>query len=329
MHILLVLPKVQVFLNFKYSFLEGFDKLGIQTTCYEINEEKSFTIQRKELLQCIKEKHITACLMINDIANDKEFFFTKEIINQVKCYIWFVDAASRMKRNDFNLKLYEEVYTFEPSDIDYGIKVYGRPFKYLPLTAGETIFCNHKEKEKYVYDISFIGLVAGCSKRLELLDTVAKYCVQNHKTMVCYGHFWHTDHLLQSVIGKMKFKIKHPYLCRFVINKRIEPHEAAKIYKRTRINLNIHIPQHTGFNCRTFEILGNGNFELCDKQNLEYIHLEDGKHIVFYEDKQELLKKIDYYLKNDEEREKIASQGGEYINKQYSFDKILEKFIHS
>lgn len=131
------------------------------------------------------------------------------------------------------------------------------------------------------------------------------------------------------MIESIKFKIKHPYLHKFVVNKRITAQEAANIYKRTRINLNIHIPKHTGFNCRTFEILGNGNFELCDQQNLDYIYFEDGKHIVFYKNKSDLLKKIEYYLTHDKEREKIANQGGIYVNKQYSFDKILGKIIKS
>lgn len=111
------------------------------------------------------------------------------------------------------------------------------------------------------------------------------------------------------------------------MNKRICAQDAANIYQHTRINLNIHIPKHSGFNCRTFEILGGHNFELCDIQNLEYIKLEDGEHIVFYKNKQDLLEKIAYYLNNDTKREKIANQGGAYVNEYYSFDKSLQKIF--
>ena len=183
------------------------------------------------------------------------------------------------------------------------------------------------QKKEYIYDVSFIGLVAGCAKRLELLDAVAKYCVKHHKKMICYGHFWHNAHPLQNAIESIKFKIKHPHLYRFVVNKRICAQDAANIYQHTRINLNIHIPKHSGFNCRTFEILGGHNFELCDIQNLEYIKLEDGEHIVFYKNKQDLLEKIAYYLNNDTKREKIANQGGAYVNEYYSFDKSLQKIF--
>ncbi len=326
MHILLLLSKVQTILNFKKSFLEGFCTLGIQTICYEVDDERSFDIQREEVLQCIHHNHITACLMINDISHHNKFFINENMLKTVNCYVWFVDAAYNNIK-DPNLKLYKGVYTFEPKDIAYGLKTYGLKFTYLPLTAGQSTFCNNNQKKEYIYDISFIGLVSGCAKRLEYLDAVAKYCAQHHKKMACYGHFWHSAHPLQNMLESIKFKIKHPYLHKFVVNKRISPQDAAEIYKCTRINLNIHIPKHTGFNCRTFEILGNGNFELCDKQNLDVIHLEDGKHIVFYKNKSDLLKKIEYYLKNDKEREQIANQGGRYVNEQYSFDKVLEKII--
>lgn len=326
LNVLLVLPKVGTILNFKNSFLEAFCKLNMNVTCYEVDGEKNFDIQRKEAMQCIQDNHITACLMINDISSNGIFFMNEELLKSVDCYVWFVDAAY-CNRKDPHIPLYKGVYSFEPNDIAYGRKTYGIEFTYLPLTAGQSIFCNYSQKKEYIYDISFIGLVAGCAKRLELLDAVAKYCVKHHKKMICYGHFWHNAHPLQNAIESIKFKIKHPHLYRFVVNKRICAQDAANIYQHTRINLNIHIPKHSGFNCRTFEILGGHNFELCDIQNLEYIKLEDGEHIVFYKNKQDLLEKIAYYLNNDTKREKIANQGGAYVNEYYSFDKSLQKIF--
>ena len=64
-----MLPKVGTILNFKNSFLEAFCKLNMNVTCYEVDGEKNFDIQRKEAMQCIQDKHITACLMINDISS--------------------------------------------------------------------------------------------------------------------------------------------------------------------------------------------------------------------------------------------------------------------
>ena len=41
----------------------------------------------------------------------------------------------------------------------------------------------------------------------------------------------------------------------------------------------------------------------------------------------DLLEKIAYYLNNDTKREKIANQGGAYVNEYYSFDKSLQKIF--
>ena len=75
--------------------------------------------------------------------------------------------------------------------------------------------------------------------------------------------------------------------------------------------------------------MGNGNFELCDKQNTEAIPLEDNKHLSFYESIDELIHKIQYYLSNDVEREKIAMCGGEFVNSRFSFADILKIIIEN
>lgn len=147
MHILLLLPKVQTVLNFKKSFLEGFCALGIKAICYEVDGERSFDIQREEVFQCIRNNRITDCLMINDISHHNEFFINEDILKAVNCYVWFVDAAY-CNIKDPNLKLYKGVYSFEPKDIEYGLKTYGLKFTYLPLTAGQSTFCNCNQKKR-------------------------------------------------------------------------------------------------------------------------------------------------------------------------------------
>ena len=64
------------------------------------------------------------------------------------------------------------------------------------------------------------------------------------------------------------------------------------------------------FNMRVFETLGCGTMLLTDeiKNGLPYL-FEDGKDLVLYRSYKELLDEVNYYLTNDEEREKIAEQG--------------------
>ena len=184
-----------------------------------------------------------------------------------------------------------------------------------------------KLNSKKCFYHQFATLVSGSEKRLKILNAIAKYCKTNHKKMVCYGHFWHNSHYLQKIIGSIKFYCKYPTLHSYVINQRISPDECADLYKQTKINLNIHIPQHTGFNCRTFEILGNNNFELCDEQDNHFINFIDRKHLVFYHNEKEVVSLFDYYLKHPVEREAIAQQGGIFVNEKYKFSDSVKKVL--
>ena len=311
------------------GILHAFQKLQIQAWCYEVNSTISLKQQRQDILTLVKKNHINCCLIINDLCYNQEFFVDESFFRVMQCYLWFVDTAEDIGMKDPCFHLYKKIFSFEPHDITYYEKIHHRKIQYLPLTMNEQIFSSKFTEEKqFEYDICFVGLVAGSVKRIELLETVAKYCFAHDKKMICYGHFWHNSHFLQSIAGALKFRIKHPVLYKYVMNKKISPEKASALYRKTRINLNIHVERHSGFNCRTFEILGNGNFELCDSQNpYGMISLIDGEHLALYRNEEELLKKINYYLENKKIRKKIAYNGGKYVNDMYSLENILSNIF--
>lgn len=308
------------------SFQEAFFQLHIDGKVFIVNEDKIYQKQRKELKKYIVDHGIDRLLCINDFCQNGEYLVDQEIAELAHCHIWFVDSMYSMKTPDSTLSLYEKVSSFEPKDTALS-SVYHKTIHYVPLTMGNNIFCTAPENVEKKYDISFVGLVSGSKKRLKILNAIAKYCKTNHKKMICYGHFWHDSHYLQKIIGSVKFYCKYPTLHSYVINQRISPAECAGLYKQTKINLNIHIPQHTGFNCRTFEILGNNNFELCDEQDNHVINFIDGKHLVFYHDEKEVVNLFDYYLKHPVERETIAQQGGTFVNEKYKFSDSVRKVL--
>ena len=100
------------------------------------------------------------------------------------------------------------------------------------------------------------------------------------KKMLIYGHFWHNKHGYQRIIGALKFKNKYPALFSYINNSYITPVEANELYGKSKICINIHQDIHLGPNPRTFEILGNGNFQLCDNQDFTGIDLIDKQDLV-------------------------------------------------
>lgn len=106
--------------------------------------------------------------------------------------------------------------------------------------------------------------------------------------------------------------------------------EAAKIYAKSKICLNIAMKED--LNMRCFEVMGSGGFLLTDYVPYMEELFEDGKHLVLYRSLDEAVDKAKYYLTHDDEREKIAQAGFEEVMKKHTIDKrvgrILEVIPH-
>jgi spore maturation protein CgeB len=73
---------------------------------------------------------------------------------------------------------------------------------------------------------------------------------------------------------------------------------------------------------------------MCDKMVLPHIlkyPLINKKHIVFYDNLNELLQLINYYILNENERNEIGNEGRKYCLENHTFsnrlDEILEELV--
>lgn len=64
-----------------------------------------------------------------------------------------------------------------------------------------------------------------------------------------------------------------------------------------------------GINYRVWEVLGSGLLLLCNRTSDVEEVLEDGVHCVLWDDDEDLVEKLGYYLEHDEERLAIAAAG--------------------
>ena len=92
------------------------------------------------------------------------------------------------------------------------------------------------------------------------------------------------------------------------------------VFNRSRINLNISLRSiKSGIPLRAFDILGSGGFLL---SNFQADFLDDfipGEDFVYYESKEDLLNKIDYYLAHEEERIAVAANGHDKVAANHTF----------
>lgn len=79
------------------------------------------------------------------------------------------------------------------------------------------------------------------------------------------------------------------------------------------------------FNNRIFEALGVGSFMLSDK-GIYPSYMKEGIHFDVYSNFKELTDKIQYYLKNNIERESMAREGNRMIASRYSKDIQWQEF---
>lgn len=90
--------------------------------------------------------------------------------------------------------------------------------------------------------------------------------------------------------------------------------DAARQFSQSRVVFNISIKDD--LNMRVFETLSTGSFLLTNWLPTLGELFEDGKHLVTYKTLDEMVEKAKYYLKHEDEREKIAEAGyNEFISK--------------
>ena len=104
--------------------------------------------------------------------------------------------------------------------------------------------------------------------------------------------------------------------------------EMPVIFKLSKINLNITLRsiQHA-IPLRVYDILGSGGFLMSNYQHDLAYHFVPGEDFVYYENRQDLLDKIDYYLTNEKERIEIADNAHRKIREEHTFDVRVKEII--
>lgn len=102
------------------------------------------------------------------------------------------------------------------------------------------------------------------------------------------------------------------------------------IFRRSKVNLNINLRTiREGIPLRVFDVLGAGGFLITGYQKGIAERFEDGKDLVMAQTPDDMVAKVDYYLKHDEEREKIARSGQQKVLKDYSYIKLLPDILNA
>lgn len=97
--------------------------------------------------------------------------------------------------------------------------------------------------------------------------------------------------------------------------------QMPEVFANSKVNLNISLKAiRTGIPLRVIDVMGCGGFVLSNYQEeiLEYMH--PGVDCEVYESLEDAYYKVEFYLKNEKIREKIARNGLELVTRDFSFE---------
>lgn len=293
-------------------YMKKIDELGFHS-----GKQKYLASIRRKVDTLLQEFHPDIVLFIN---TPKDILSVEDVqhINQyAKTICWFVDGISDHPEIIDYLKIFHKIYVFEHGDVDYLNRLHLKG-TYLPVGYNDA-FSHVQQQEKQI-DILFIG--SPFHNRLQILEQVSMTACQNEWKLKIIGPFYDEKYPWK----KMLFKKKYPYIYRYLENRRVSSQEAATLYAKTKICLNIHDTKHKSPNPRTFEILAVGSFELIDQRDY-WGTLMPRKDLVEYDGTEDLIQKFNTYLKNDAQRQEIAISGKRRILQNMSMKNIINQIL--
>lgn len=160
----------------------------------------------------------------------------------------------------------------------------------------------------YEYEGNFIG--SWSKRRAEFVNCLAKDNIN------IFGWGWKKKNYISKLdVGKL--------------HKPVDIAEMMKIFSTSKININLlTIENRDTSNLRNFEIPAANGFQLAERSERLLNLFEEEKNIAFFSSPDELKDKYNFYIKNDKERIRIASEGFRFImDNSHSLNDRIKRII--
>lgn len=101
-----------------------------------------------------------------------------------------------------------------------------------------------------------------------------------------------------------------------------------EVFRRSKINLNITLRSITsGIPLRAIDILSCGGFLFSNYQPELAEYFEAGTDFIYFEDFDDMMKKTDYFLSHERERQEIAHCGYKKVQENFSYCRQVDKML--
>ncbi len=238
--------------------------------------------------------------------------------------IWFVDDPYVTDLTVRVAPRYDYVFTHERTCIPLYQSLGCAEVHHLPLAAHFDIFKPMAVPQQYRTDICFIGVAFW--NRVAIFDQIAPYLAD--KRVLIGGGLWERMN-------------RYSTISKFVHDGWIDVRETAKYYNGAKIVINLHRSAEAGtdnlngmnwpaesVNPRTFELSSCATLQLTDLRSELSEHYTVGSEIAVFENAEQLVQQLEYYLTHDEERLRIAVQGYKRTIKDHTFRDRIRKLLN-
>ena len=305
------------------SLLKAYKKLEKNINSYDYRKDTlkyGQTIMNKIFIDlCFQFKpdliHLGKCESILETSIKK----IKQELNHCIIFHYYGDLRLEMRSHVLELGKYVDLTLFVHKDqklisqyTKEGLDL--KKIKFWWPGVNTEIFKPSKLHQNKIYDVVFIGnnadFLPGHIKRRELIKKIASNGIEIH----IFGKNWEI------------FKDFH----NIFLHDQVYEHDFAKVCSQAKITIEQNTVDDVYFYNswrRPFSCMSSGAFHLTSYfPGLDEVFINNN-HLVWYDSFDDAIKKIQYYLNNDVEREKIALQGMREVKKNHTWDKRVKKIM--
>lgn len=275
---------------------------------YFVIEKKIFDLNIEEVLKI--KPHIVFCFWSDIVQNETLINF----FEQLSCEnIDFIHVAEVLKDIPVQFRKKSNHYCFASDNKDK---------KYLIKMAINAK--DYKVKfNGYKYTITFAGNPAS-QQREELLAVLIYNFGPINIFCRSFDFYQSLDDMYKNkLLNDNYIELYRASYQGYVENQK----ELANIYCSSKINIDMQNPDGKNLNYRTLEVLASNGFLLTPYNDFVVKQFDDGKDIETYKNAEQLIDKINFYLKNLNLSQSIAYNGKKNAISNHSFCDRLKSIL--
>lgn len=296
------------------SLFKGFERCGFELTLLDVlgdaaNKIKEIKLEEYDFL--VSYDFVGIKFKIDYNLNIKTINYFSDVIESDCSGKYWMDYHGELAKPDNYIFYWDEKLTKEAKNIANIV--------YLPHAVDIDTYRNLDLPSEY--DVMFAGRLTYGIRLDRFLNLVkalpevkfALYCFPKHLEQVCE-----------------KISEEDKYLLKSIYKGFIDTEEKmTKAINKSKIVINYTSQGESSLNYRLFQVLACERFLLTDyRSELESL-FKIGKDIVYYENDNDLVIKIQDYMKNPEKYIEIIKKGRKTVEEKYSSTQAVKKILQA